>query len=128
MVVSATPSLAAFLWVFLGGGIGSVCRYTIGIFAQPYAPRFPWATFIVNGAACIVLGALLAWQAEGRLDDRYRLLLATGFCGGFSTYSTFTAENWQLMQDGQILIALLNIFMHLCVCFLCLFLGMKIGT
>lgn len=114
-----------FLLVFLGGGLGSVCRYTLGIWVQPWQARFPLATLIANVLACVVLGAVLGLKADGQLSERYRLLLATGFCGGFSTFSTFTAETWQLAQSGQILTALLNVAVNLGLCLLGLLIGIK---
>lgn len=113
-----------FLLVFLGGGLGSICRYAIGLWMQPWQGRFPWATLAANGLACLVLGALLGWHLSGSLPERQKLLLATGFCGGFSTFSTFTAETWQLFQNGQPASALLNTVVNLAMCLLCLLLGL----
>jgi len=113
-----------FLLVFLGGGLGSICRYAIGLWMLPWQGRFPWATLAANGLACLVLGALLGWHLSGSLPERQKLLLATGFCGGFSTFSTFTAETWQLFQNGQPASALLNTVVNLAMCLLCLLLGL----
>ncbi|MEO6759375.1 MAG: CrcB family protein [Saprospiraceae bacterium] len=114
--------------VFLGGGAGSVCRYGLALLAQPWQPRFPWATLAANGLACLTLGWLLGWHSGGLLSDQRRLLLATGFCGGFSTFSTFTAESWQLFQEGQTAAALTNVGLSLVLTFGCLFLGLKLST
>jgi len=116
--------MQVFTLVFLGGGLGSICRYAITVWMQPWQLRFPWATLAANGLACFVLGALLGWQLSGQMPDRYRLLLATGFCGGFSTYSTFTAETWQLWQTGQTTAAMINVAVSLAVCMVCLLLGL----
>ena len=117
----------AFLLVFIGGGLGSICRYSIGLWIQQtLQPKFPLATLAANALACLVLGMLTGWQLEGALSDQRRLLLATGFCGGFSTFSTFTAETWHLYQSGQTTAALLNTALSLTVCWVCLFLGIKI--
>ena len=120
------PTILAFTLVFLGGGAGSVCRYAVWLFARPWQAKFPWATLIANGLACIALGALLGWQARALLSDQQRLLFVTGFCGGFSTYSTFTAETWGLWQSGQPGEALANALLNLGVCVVCLLLGLKI--
>ncbi len=116
-----------FLLVFLGGGLGSLCRYGLVLLIQPWQSRFPWATLAANALACVVLGLVLGWQLQGQLTDRSRWLLATGFCGGFSTFSTFTAESWQLVQNGQMAFAILNVLGNLALCFLCLLLGLKIA-
>lgn len=115
-----------FFLVFLGGGLGSLCRYGLGIWAQPWQSRFPLATLAANALACAVLGAVLGLQLGGQLPERYRLLLATGFCGGFSTFSTFTAETWQLAQSGHTSTALLNVAANMGVCLGSLWVGMKI--
>lgn len=114
------------LFVFLGGGAGSVCRYAIWLAMRPWADKFPWATFAANALACLLLGVLLGWQAQGLLSDQRRLLLVTGFCGGFSTYSTFTAETWELWQSGHISAVLVNVILQLAVCLVCLLLGLRI--
>ncbi|MEZ4920273.1 MAG: fluoride efflux transporter CrcB [Saprospiraceae bacterium] len=115
-----------FLLVFLGGGLGSLCRFGIGLAIQPLVPRFPLATLLANALACFVLGMLISWQQAHLLSDSKRLLLATGFCGGFSTFSTFTSESWHLFQAGQTAEAVLNIVLSLAIGVLCLLLGMKI--
>jgi len=116
----------AFLLVFIGGGLGSLFRYGIGLAVQPLLPKFPWATLVANGLACVVLGAVLGLQFQGNISDERRLLIATGFCGGFSTFSTFTAETWELFQSGQYGAAAVNVAGSLTVCFVCLLLGIKL--
>lgn len=118
----------SFLLVFFGGGAGSVARYGVFLLLRPWQERFPWATLAANGLACLLLGFLLGWQMGGALSDQRRLLLATGFCGGFSTFSTFTAETWALWQNGQTTAALLNAGGSLALCLACLFLGLKLAA
>jgi CrcB protein len=87
--------------VGLGGGVGSVMRFLVSkiTFAQG---SFPWATFIVNIAGCFLIGLLIGLSAKHQfLDANMRLLLVTGFCGGFTTFSTFSAENVYLYQAGN---------------------------
>lgn len=115
-----------FLLVFLGGGFGSVCRWGLSLAIQPLLPRFPWATLAANGLSCIILGILLGQQLGSGVVEQRRLLLAVGFCGGFSTFSTFTAETFQLWQNGQHAFAIANVLGNLAVCVTCLFLGLKI--
>jgi CrcB protein len=119
-------SMANFLLVFLGGGLGSICRYGIGLLIQPQPHKFPWATLMANGLACLVLGIVLGLHLQGNLSDQRKLLLATGFCGGFSTFSTFTAETWYYFQNAQYGTALANVAGSLTVCFVCLLLGIKL--
>ncbi|MFN0034066.1 MAG: fluoride efflux transporter CrcB [Saprospiraceae bacterium] len=114
-----------FLLVFLGGGLGSVCRWGLSLALQPLLLRFPWATLAANGLACFVLGILLGQQLGTGMAESRRLLIAVGFCGGFSTFSTFTAETFQLWQGGQQTLAAANVLGSLVVCFACLILGLK---
>jgi CrcB protein len=94
------------LWVFLGGGLGSIVRYAMGDLLKSYSLVFPWGTFLANAISCIVLGYLLAYNLKTPLSPSYRLLLMTGFCGGFSTFSTFSSETYLLLQDGKYKLAL----------------------
>lgn len=88
-----------WLWVALGGALGSVLRYG----AQKLVPAqsFPYGTFGVNLAGCFLIGLLWAQVQKGYIGDDGRLLLMTGLCGGFTTFSSFTLESMQLLQSGR---------------------------
>ncbi len=116
-----------YLLVFFGGGLGSVCRYLIGIWLMRHHHIFPWATLVANALSCILFGAIVAFFAKGQLlDPRYKLLLLTGFCGGFSTFSTFTNETWVLYINQEWLYAFANVLSSVLICLFCLYLGMQI--
>lgn len=115
------------LLVFIGGGMGSVCRYGISRMFVHIPPVFPWATFFANAISCILLGFLVEWSARGWLSNDQRMLLMTGFCGGFSTFSTFTNETYFLYQRG-LFAAMGNVVLSLVVCMICLILGMKLAA
>ncbi len=94
-------TLRAFLCVFIGGGTGSVCRYAIGAYLLKGTDgRFPWATLTPNTLGCLIIGALLA-LARHKDAGLAQLLLVTGFCGGFTTFSTFSADTLRLLREGQ---------------------------
>lgn len=93
------------LLVGLGGGAGSVVRFLCqrGVSAV-YPHAFPFGTLLVNVAGCLLIGILIGLFEKGQLvKPEWRLLLATGFCGGFTTFSAFAAENIQLLKDGRLL-------------------------
>jgi fluoride exporter len=114
------------LLVFLGGGAGSIVRYLIGLWIQPLAVKFPIATLVSNVLACLIIGMVTGLSLKGGIDDQYKLLLATGFCGGFSTFSTFSNETIQLFQSGQMVYAFLNILIGVVVCLAAVVIGMKL--
>ena len=120
-------SPVSFLWVFIGGGLGSVARYGIALLCGSSASDYPWATFWANLAACLLLGILLGLNAQQLLSSQTRLLLMTGFCGGFSTFSTFSGENLQLLTGGQTLLFFAYITGSILAGLLCIFLGLKAG-
>ena len=119
--------MKTLLFVFIGGGVGSVCRYGISRMFAQVLPEFPLATFFANAISCIILGFLVEWSARGWLSSDQRMLLMTGFCGGFSTFSTFTNENYFLYQRG-LLLAMGNVVLSLVICMICLILGMKLAA
>lgn len=118
--------MQSFLLVFLGGGLGSICRYGIARLLQAQNWTFPMATFIANALACIILGALVGLSLRGDLNTTTKLLLMTGFCGGFSTFSTFSSETFQLLQTGNYAYAFINIGLSIIFCLFCIFIGLKI--
>ena len=117
-----------FLLVFIGGGLGSISRFGVSVLLKNQGYTFPLATFLANAISCIVLGALVGWTMKnGNASDVQKYLLMTGFCGGFSTFSTFTNETFQLFQNGNVAIAFGNILLSLVVCLFCIYLGMRMS-
>lgn len=116
-----------FLLVFIGGGLGSLCRFGIAKMVAPYEPTFPHATLLANILSCILLGFLIQLSFRNQISDTYKWLIMTGFCGGFSTFSTFSGESFQLFQNGQILLALLNIFGSIAICLFAIWVGVLVG-
>src|ERR1700712_36470 len=96
------------LLIFTGGGIGSVLRYGLcRVFNKMTVWPFPYGTFIVNITGCFLIGFIIFYtERYGDKAEQWRLFLATGICGGFTTFSAFSLENVQLVNDQRILIFL----------------------
>ena len=95
--------MKSFLIVFLGGGLGSGLRYLVTITMNQYSKVLPLGTFTVNMLGCLLIGLILGYaQKENTLTSNQTLLLATGFCGGFTTFSAFANENLELIKNGEL--------------------------
>ncbi len=114
------------LWVFLGGGLGSICRFLTGELLKSQSLFFPWGTLTANAISCIILGVLMAYHVKSPMEGTYRLFLMTGFCGGFSTFSTFSGEIFVLFQDGKLNIAFAYLATSLFIGLLGIFLGFRL--
>jgi CrcB protein len=91
------------LLVFLGGGLGSALRYWISKYLNNAESTIPYGTFTVNILGSLLIGVLLGLVLKSNvLSQNTTLLLATGFCGGFTTFSAFAHENYMLLKSGDI--------------------------
>lgn len=91
--------LKNILWVGAGGMIGSVLRYLISLFTRN--DLYPYATFMVNVSGSLIIGLIMAIAGKYDGSGNWRLFLATGVCGGFTTFSAFAWENLQFLQQGK---------------------------
>ncbi len=119
--------MASFFWVFLGGGLGSLLRYWIGMALKGQSLVFPWGTLTANAVSCVILGFLIGYNLKHELSTSSRLLLMTGFCGGFSTFSTFSGEAYLLLQDGKIKLALAYLAASLAIGLLGIIFGFRLA-
>ena len=118
----------AALYVFLGGGLGSLCRYGINLWISSHNYRLPVATITANVLAGLILGFIAAWAMKNDQYGHIWMLAAVGFCGGFSTFSTFSLENVYLWQNGHYGAMLLNVGLSVVLCFGSVLLGMRIAN
>ncbi|MCO5288696.1 MAG: fluoride efflux transporter CrcB [Bacteroidetes bacterium] len=104
-----------YILVFVGGGLGSITRFGIGnLSTRFFGTTFPYGTLISNLLSAFIIGALVALAFEvSRISDQTRLLLITGFCGGFSTFSAFTSETFVLLRNHQATAAIINILISI---------------
>ncbi|WP_291726961.1 fluoride efflux transporter CrcB [Bernardetia sp.] len=117
-------TLSLFL-VFFGGGMGSVFRFLFSKWIKTPITDFPTATFITNILACVVLGMLSNYLGEAKQENEKIMaaLFMTGFCGGFSTFSTLNLETYQLIQASSYQTAFLYCFANVVLGFVGIALG-----
>ncbi len=118
------------LYVFLGGGIGSLLRFGISTLVLKFPKAvFPFATLVSNLLASFLVGLFLVIMMKGKPAnaEAFQAFWIIGICGGFSTFSTFAKENLELMERGQWIIATLNILISVIFCIAMVYLGRKLA-
>jgi CrcB protein len=100
-----------YFWIALGAVVGAVARYFISSqIARHFSTTFPYGTLLINITGSLVLGFFLVYSTERvLLDPRWRLLVAIGFCGSYTTFSSYAFESFALMEQGQWLLTGANI-------------------
>lgn len=111
--------------VFLGGGIGAVLRYITGFFAVRFlSVNLPVATFAVNIVGCFILGLLFAFFIDRpEINTSLKLALTAGFCGGLTTFSTFSLELFEMLKNAQYMQVLVYLTLSLIIGLLAVWVG-----
>jgi len=117
------------LLVFIGGGLGSVARFSLGKWINAFHNHhFPFGTLAVNITACFVLGLIIGLADHRQIiSPAARVFWTVGFCGGFSTFSTFSSETLYLLQNGFNTSLLLYILISLLACVVATYGGLLLG-
>ncbi|MFJ5468453.1 fluoride efflux transporter CrcB [Pectobacterium carotovorum] len=105
---------STLLAVFIGGGVGSVARWQLGVKFNNLYPTLPLGTLLANLIGAFVIGGALAFfLRHPQLDQDWKILITTGLCGGLTTFSTFSAEVVMFLQSGQLAAAGLHVLLNL---------------
>lgn len=114
--------------VFIGGGTGSIARYLLAKFWNTSNSGIPYGTFTANIIGSLMIGIVLGWAIKNEaLSSHTTLLLATGFCGGFTTFSTFAYENHNFLKTGDLLPFAMYAIASFTIGILAVFGGMWVG-
>lgn len=113
------------LLVALGGAVGSACRYLVARVIN--MTSFPVATLVVNLLGCMLIGFLIGIMNRNYMPPEFKLLLITGFCGGFTTFSTFANESFAMMKAGDLLLSVLYVGVSVILGILAVWLGLQLS-
>jgi CrcB protein len=119
--------MSTYFWVALGGAIGSIARvWCSGLVAGTFGQTFPWGTLVVNVVGSFIIGFTATLTGpDGRLfvPSDARIFVMVGFCGGFTTFSSFSLQTLTLVQDREWLQAGGNIVLSFVLCMISVWLG-----
>lgn len=127
----AAASLVTYIWIALGGALGSVARFAVsGAVARLVGETFPWGTVVVNVSGCLLIGLLATITGvDGRVlvQPDLRQFLLIGICGGYTTFSSFSLQTLSLMRSGDLAGAVGNVTVSVLACLAAVWAGAAIG-
>jgi fluoride exporter len=116
-----------YFWIAAGSALGGIARFWCsGVIARAFGETFPWGTLIVNVSGSLLIGIIAALTGpDGRifLGSTTRLALMAGFCGGYTTFSSFSLQTLSLVQDGEWWLAGANIALSVVACLVAVWAG-----
>jgi CrcB protein len=117
--------LIAYFWVALGGILGACARYALARFVAKVAgTAFPYGTLLINLSGSLLLGFFMIWSSERAIvDNRLRLFLAIGFCGAYTTFSSFAFESFAYFEQGHWMLFAANVLSNNVLCLLAVIVG-----
>lgn len=119
-----------YLWVALGSAVGGVLRYGLSRLMAPVSGAFPWGTVVVNILGCFVIGYFgTVTVSNGRypVSESVRIFVMVGLCGGFTTFSSFSLQTFDLMRSGALPRALANVIISVVLCLLAVAAGHQLA-
>src|SRR5580658_162649 len=121
--------MTKYLMVGIGGALGSILRFWVGGYvSNRLGVRFPYGTFLINCTGSFLVGFVVTLLAERtHWSPNWRYLIPIGFIGGYTTFSAFELETFRSFQDGEMLIASLNVLLSVIIGFFSLWLGVITG-
>ncbi len=126
--------MLAYLWVAIGGALGSVARFWVnGLISEKFGATFPWGTLTINVMGSFLIGIVGALAIpEGRMDSPSRQFatqfLMIGICGGYTTFSSFSLQTLNLLRDREWLYAGGNVILSVALCMIAVWLGWLLGV
>jgi fluoride exporter len=121
--------IKTILYIAIGGAIGSVLRYITSLIVTKYwSGNFPLATFLINSLGCLIIGILIGLLEKNNVNNSaLKFLLITGFCGGFTTFSAFGYENYNLINNHHSIVSFVYMALSIFVGLFCVWFGLYIS-
>ncbi|CAM1657132.1 fluoride efflux transporter CrcB [Bartonella apihabitans] len=123
--------MTATLWVAFGGALGTVLRYWLSLLMVPVSKNLPWGTILINIVGSFVIaffGVITMAEAKWPVSENIRLFVMVGICGGFTTFSSFSLQSFELLKKGAVSEAFLNIIISVVFCLFAAALGFYLGS